>query len=137
MGEVVNFKKKEQEIIKFSVNHWSTEYYPAEDVFDEWMDDYNLDKYLRNTEFAKENKLVVVWSIVDMSISFAVTAPKEFVDKYCPCLYEEKYKEFVFPEDAEYGIIGVKFKEWSEENIGVWFYDNIEDEFESFESDDD
>lgn len=116
--------------MKFSVNHWSTDYHPAEEPFLTWMSDYHYDEYLLNHEYVERNKLVVVYTDVDMSLSFAVTCPREFVEFHAPCLlYNAKNSEFVFNEDAEWGTIGVKFLDYSEENIGIWYYDQHEDIF--------
>lgn len=76
-----------EEIIYFEVDHWAAgEDYPNEEPFLTWMDDYNLDKYLRNEVFIKEHKLCVKTFPIDMSINFMVTAPKSFVEKMCPTL---------------------------------------------------
>lgn len=124
---------EKQDIIKFSVNHWSTSFHPAEEPFTTWMSDYHYDEYLLNEEYVKKHKLVVVFADIDMSWSFCVTAPREFVEKECPCLlYNEKNKEFLFDPDEEEGLVCCKFKDYTEENIGIWYYNNFEDTFERF-----
>ena len=124
-----------QELIKFSINHWSTEYFPAEEPFYTWMHYEYIDKYLLNTDFVKKNKLVVAWTEEDMSFSFAVTAPKEFIEQYCPCLlYNESNKKFIFKEEDEFGLLFIKFQKYSEENIGIWYWDKEEDKFYEWEN---
>lgn len=68
-----------KDVICFEVNDWDE--YPV--FFNEWFDPrgnhsspiiIDLDKY------AKENKLCIKVVAVDMSISFIITAPKEWVE---------------------------------------------------------
>ena len=53
------------EFYYIELNHWSSEYYPDIEPFLTWMSEDILQ--FRNEEWLKENKLVVVESIVDMS----------------------------------------------------------------------
>lgn len=121
-----------KDIIKFSVNHWSSDDFPPEEPFLLWMTDSELNHYLGNLEYVKKHKLVVVTTLMDMSVSFAVTAPLEFVEKECPCLLRPENQEFVYDKNANRGIYDIRFKDYSEENIGLWYYDMLEDEFERY-----
>ena len=126
-----------EEVVKFSVNHWSSEDFPPEEPFLLWMTDSQLDKYLANVRYCKENKLVVVMTLMDMSMSFAVTAPLEFVKRECPCLLKIENQQYVYDKDAKTGIYGIRFKKYKEKNIGLWYYDILEDEFVRYHDPDD
>ena len=70
------------EIIYFEVNDWS----PGRDCpdcepFDTWLDVDNLN--FRNEQWLIENKIIAVETIIDMSLNYCVTAPKEWVEKNC------------------------------------------------------
>lgn len=112
------------EIVKFSVNNWSDNYYPTTEIFDKWMSGEHVFDYFVNPEFAKEHKLVVVVELIDMSINFAICAPEEFCKEYCPEILDtsRKYcnKKLLYSDEDEYGLFGTPFKEYTEENIGVW-----------------
>lgn len=113
----------EDEIIYFEVNHWAMrEDYPEQEPFPTWMDDYNLDKYLGNDEWVKENKICVVMFPVDMSMSFMVTAPKSWVEKVCPAILLEENSKFIrHPEEGEEtpeGKFQGYFLPYTEEYIG-------------------
>ena len=132
-----------EEIFRFSVNNWMPKtdkygYYPDEEPFTTWLDYEDWDNHLLNNKWVKENKLVVVISNFDMSTAFAVCAPKEFVEFHIPCLIHKAdiYKKFIFNDKDEngeyiddYGLTYCKFKEYNEENIGLWYYDWEENEF--------
>ena len=117
------------DIVYFELNNWFTgRDYPDAEPFLSWMRD-DLNQKFRDEEWIKENKLVVVESLVDMSMNFCVTATKEWVENNCIELLST-YKEFVRkPEDDEdvpYGRFGCPFLEYKEENIGYHYADEIE-----------
>lgn len=70
--------------IYFSVNNWDETGAPDSTSFNEWLLDSNLSKYFGNKEWIAKNDLIVVEMGVDMSVSFIVSAPKDWVEKHCP-----------------------------------------------------
>lgn len=118
------------EVIYFELNNWfSGRDYPDAEPFLSWMrDDLNIK--FRDRYWVKENKLVVVESIVDMSSNYCVTATKEWVEKNCPELLT-KYTQFIRKpeEDDELpeGRFGCPFLEYEENNIGIYSADETED----------
>ena len=117
------------DIVYFELNNWfSGRDYPNAEPFLSWMRD-DLNQKFRDEEWIKENKLVVVESLVDMSMNFCITATKEWVEENCHELLST-YKNFVRkPEDDEdvpYGRFGCPFLEYKEENIGYHYADEIE-----------
>ena len=109
------------EIVYFELNNWSAgRDYPNNEPFISWMcDDLNIK--FNNEEWVKENKLCVVFDIVDMSFNFCITATKEWVEENCPDLLT-KYTEFLRTPD-KYGDIegrfGHEFLEYNEDNFGI------------------
>ena len=92
----MQFEGTSEEIYFIELNHWSAgDGYPAEEPFFTWMSDSNLDTYFRNEEFVMNNKICVRWFIIDMSIDFLITAPKSFIDKFCPELWKSENKKFI------------------------------------------
>ena len=117
------------DIVYFELNNWfSGRDYPNAEPFLSWMRD-DLNQKFRDEEWIKENKLVVVESLVDMSTNFCVTATKEWVEENCHELLST-YKNFVRkPEDDEdvpYGRFGSPFLEYKEENIGYHYAEEVE-----------
>lgn len=112
-----------KEIVYFELNNWSPEKdYPINEPFLSWMRD-DLKIKFRDDTWVKENKLVVVESVVDMSLNYCVTATKEWVELNCPELLT-KYTQFVrYGEgnDLPEGRFGCPFLEYDEDNIG-WHY---------------
>lgn len=125
-----------QEIIYFELNNWSPgEDYPAVEPFLSWMiNDLNIQ--FRNDDWAKEQKLCILVSIIDMSNNFCISAPKEWVQTNCPSLLTE-YTQFLrTPDEDGYieGRFGDEFLEYSEENFGVtWKYDEDDEYYEEDE----
>ena len=137
------------EYVYFELNNWfAGRNYPNEEPFKSWCgNDLNL--YFLNEDWVKENKLVVVADSIDMSIDWCITAPKEWVENNCPKLLsdestyviiigsngkrqeEYKYSRFLrYPNKYGdiHGIYGTPFLEYSEENIGIHFYDEENEE---------
>lgn len=111
-----------EEIIYFELNNWfAGRDYPNNERFIKWMHD-DLHISFRNEEWVKENKLCVVYHLVDMSQNFCITATKKWVEENCPELLTE-YPQFLrHPEkDGEvYGQFDTHFLEYNEENIGIY-----------------
>ena len=132
------------DVVFFELNNWfAGRDYPNAEPFSTWCgNDMNL--YFSNEKWVKENKLCVVYQIIDMSVNWCVTATREWVEKNCPKLLSEEttsvttittskdgevrkveeypYSMFLRMPD-EYGEVcgrfGASFKEYSEENIGI------------------
>ena len=108
------------DIIYFELNNWSTgKDYPDSEPFLSWIEDNKF----RDENWIKENKLVVVESIVDMSLNYCVAATKEWVQSKCPELLT-KYTQFIrYEEDDDLpeGRFRCPFLEYDEDNIG-WHY---------------
>lgn len=77
----------------------------------------------------KDWGICVVISAIDMSVNYCVTAPRKWVEEYCPRLLTE-YTKFLREPDKNgeiYGMFGGHFVEYSKENIGLWYdIDNYE-----------
>ena len=117
------------DIVYFELNNWfSGRDYPNAEPFLSWMKD-DLNQKFRDEEWIKENKLVVVESLVDMSMNFCITATKEWVEENCHELLST-YKNFIRkPEDGEdvpYGRFECPFLEYNEENIGYHYAEEVE-----------
>ena len=98
-----------EEIIYFELNNWMpNKDYPNAEPFETWTsyEHFNFD----NEDWIKENKLVVVRTIVDMSALLT------------------KYTKFLRCPDADeelpYGRFGSPFYEYTNENIGWHFIDD-------------
>ncbi|MBQ9596500.1 MAG: hypothetical protein IJR35_11660 [Synergistaceae bacterium] len=118
------------EVIYFELNNWTRgEDYPDEQPFLDWMDN-DLKLRFHNRDWIKENKLVVVFSIVDQSANFCITALKDWVEENCPKLLTE-YTEFLrepeYGEEVPHGSFDCPFLEWTPENIGWHYWDEAHD----------
>lgn len=140
-----------KDIVYFSFNNWfSGRDYPLEDKYRELIRGH----YFNHDDWVIENKLVVVTGMLDMSVNWCVAAPKEWVEKNLPELltndfytyiliqhyqgedkeitYTRKYSDFVYTpnEDEPFTCrYGMPFMEYSEENIGVHWWDEYEEKF--------
>ncbi len=138
-------------IVYFELNNWfAGENYPNAEPFTTWCADEHL--YFLDEDFVKKNKLCVAADIIDMSVNFCITAPKEFVLEHCPKLLsdevtivESEYiengktttlrKEYPYSnylcypneKDIVEGQWGTKFLKWSPENIGVHYMEEETD----------
>ena len=119
------------EIIYFELNNWFRgRDYPDVEPFVSWM---NINKFglsvFGNEDFVKENKLCVSITNIDMSTNYCITATKDWILNNCPSLLNEDSK-FVVSVD-KYGEasprLGVRFIEYSKENIGIISWDEEED----------
>lgn len=121
----------DKEIVYFELNNWiEGEYYPDDEPFTMWFEnDFSI--YFNNKDWIKENKLCVVCTVIDMSLNFCITATKEWIEKNCPKLLTE-YTQFLREVDEEdgcvYGQFGDEFLEYKEENIGIFYSWNEEDD---------
>lgn len=117
------------DIVYFELNNWfSGRDYPNAEPFLSWLkNDLNL--AFENEEWVKENQLCVLADVIDMSINFCISAKKEWVEKNCPELLT-KYTDFLRYQDEDhvvYGRFGHVFLTYKEENIGVFWEDEMED----------
>ena len=117
------------EVVYFELNNWACgRDYPDAEPFVSWMSNEFKQKF-RNEDWIKENKLVVVESLVDMSMNYCVTSTKEWVEENCPELLSV-YKKFIrqVDEDSDppYGRFGCPFLEYEEDNIGYHYADEVE-----------
>lgn len=109
------------DLIRFELNNWfAGEDYPNDEPFLTWLND-DLNQYFRNETWVKENKLVVTAAFVDMSMNYCIVAPRDWVVENCPALIMV-YNEFIRDESR----FGIPFQEYTEENIGVrwWNFDH-------------
>lgn len=139
------------DIVYFELNNWfAGENYPDAEPFLSWLRD-DTNQTFRNDEWVKENKLCVVFTPIDMSQNYCITATKDWVLKNCPDLLSDKeydtkfitygregnkehtehysFKQFLrFPdEDGNvYSDFGMEFLPYEEENFGVTtvYWDN-------------
>jgi len=110
-----------KDIICFEVNDW--EKYPK--FFDEWFDYSENDKHSGENwlidldTYAKENKLCIKVTNIDMSVSLTVTAPKNWAIKNCCELFEKEWEEYLYVDQACGYPSGEVFFDWKEENFGA------------------
>ena len=112
-----------QEIIKVSVNNWW--------AGNDYPEDFEMElepgkSPFLDKNFCKENKLCVIVGTIDMSVNYTITAPADWVKKHIPSVLSTKFQydpEAV--EDSWYQ----PFLDYTEENIGLHWYDNDEDKF--------
>ena len=122
------------EIIYFELNNWACgRDYPDAEPFIGWMVN-DLKQQFRYEDWVKENKLVVVESIVDMSLNYCISATKEWVEKNCPELLT-KFTQFIRTcneyddeDDLPEGQFGCPFLEYTDENIGCHYAQEKEDD---------
>ena len=139
------------DIVYFEFNNWfAGRDYPVGEPYEHWMSDDVLQ--FGDDDWCKENKLCVNEAVIDMSINYCITAPREWVMKNCPELlsdiaYEytmiredrkdtflKKYSDFLrFPDenDEVYGRFGHEFLEYMPENFGnhVTYSEDDEEEY--------
>ena len=140
-----------KDIVYFELNNWfAGEDYPDAEPFLSWMRD-DLNQTFRNEEWVKENKLCVVFTPIDMSQNYCITATKDWILKNCPDLLSDKeydvtfkvgnssgwekvvehysFKQFLRYPDEDgnvYSEFGMEFLPYEEENFGVTtvYWDN-------------
>lgn len=111
----------EKDIIYIHLNNWFGDRdYPNKEPIASWIAG-DCEAVLFTEKFAVENKLCIVAYPVDMSISYNITAPKEWVEKNCPFLLTTDTQYLVVP-DKNGNIHGPytknKFLLYKEDNIG-------------------
>ena len=78
------------DIVYFELNNWFVgRDYPDAEPFLSWMRD-DLNQTFRDEKWVKENKLCVVFTLIDMSQNYCITATKDWVLKNCPDLLSDK-----------------------------------------------
>lgn len=111
------------DVVYFELNNWTPgKYYPDSEPFKSWLgNDLNLT--FMNEEFVKENKLCVVWQLIDMSVDFCITATRSWVEENCPELLttHERFRRYPDPlNDGDvYSDFDAQFLEYAEKNIGL------------------
>ena len=125
--------EKQDPVVYFELNNWGIyDYYPDKEPFISWMRGLHLSPIVDN-EWVKNNKLVVVYGIIDMSWNFCITAKKSWVEENCSSLLTEDNRFLRYPEDPddEYdlpeGRWNMPFKEYTENNFGVHFVELQDD----------
>ncbi len=148
------------DIVYFSINDWFQGLdYPPDEIFAKWV---GLNSPLSDGAWCKEHKICVKHGCIDMSQNWCVSAPRSFVEEYCPKLltdeeytYEtllhtkgetilninkNRYSNFVYTPD-KYGDIedrfGWAFLEYNEDNFGVTWYEENPIDYDVDEEDDD
>ena len=132
--------------VYFELNNWfAGRDYPNAEPFNTWCDD-DMNLYLNDENFVKENGLCVVCSYIDMSVNWCITAPMSFVESNCPDLLSDKttkvkfithgpngeseseeefaYSSFLRHPDEDgivYGKFGDEFLKLKPENVGITF----------------
>lgn len=113
------------EIIYFELNNWAPgRDYPDCEPFLTWMED-DLNIVFRDENWVKENQLVVVESLLDMSLNYCITATKEWVQRNCPELLT-KYTQYIRVSEEDNnelpeGRFGCPFLEYNKDNIGCHY----------------
>lgn len=112
-----------EDFIYFELNNWfAGEHYPACEPFLSWMKD-DLHLKFMDEKWVKENKLVVVMAVLDMSLNFCITAPRKWVEENCPMLLTE-YAQFIRTYNDKWKCVPCRagyFNDYKEEYIGVEF----------------
>ena len=119
------------EIIYFELNNWFPDRdYPNAEPFTSWLDFNWGGCVLQNEDWCKENQLCVIWTHVDMSSNYCVTAQKDWVEQVCPELLTKYTKFLRYPnpkyDNEVYGQFGHSFLEWSPEHFGSMFVEDDE-----------
>lgn len=128
-----------EEKVFISINHWECgKTYPDTEPFITWMDDSSDDfdtSYLNNKKWVEENGLIVIVGLLDMSFSYNIIAPKLWVDKNIPQIYD--YPKFIMKPDKDgkvHGIFNVPFPS-DVTDPGIYFWVDEEECFEKIEKD--
>ena len=116
-----------QNVIYFEVNNREAgKDYPNEEPFVSWFAE-GADSKLNDFEWAKDNRICVVYSKVGSALDYCVTAKKSWVIENCPNLLT-KYRKFLRYPD-EFGDVlgksGCLFLDYDEFNFGVLFMEDV------------
>lgn len=129
-----------KEIVYIDVNNWTCgEDYPNKEPFLTWMtpnydNPRNIIYKFEDDNWCKENKLVVVCTLLDMSLNFNIIATREWIERNCPYIigsrfdYTDKLERGSLwdepvnklEKDLYLGFWG-HFLPYREENYGVWY----------------
>ena len=100
---------KNEDVVYFSINNWfQGRDYPVGNIFEIWV---GLNSPLSDDAWCKENKICVECGSIDMSQNWCVSAPRSFVEKYCP--------ELLTDEEYSYDIIRYYRSEEIKETINM------------------
>ena len=122
----------EKEIVYFACNDWHTTPIEAYNICYYYLGSYtsvDMDKVVNKTpeevdKWVEDNKMCINCDIVDMSISYYITAPKSVFETYfkelLPYIKSEPY-DFLFKGDKQI------FLEYKEENIGFNYFNSKEE----------
>ena len=139
-----------KKLISFELNNWFCgRDYPNIEPFKSWVETFIFD----DDDWCAANKLVVLSGCIDMSRNWCITATKEWIEKSCPELLsniEYTYKTVTHSRDGDNfvehsnrmssfirhpdedgsveGRFGWAFPEYCEENFGVHWYEDDDDE---------
>lgn len=130
---------EKDKVIYFELNNWmSGDDYPDAEPFISWMDDtYDKDagsSWIRDPEdfanWCRDNELCVVYSLIDMSCNYCVSAKERWIKENCPELltkYTEFIRELKDGQVTPYGRFGGHFKLYDKNNFGLWIEDVVGD----------
>ena len=114
-----------EDVIYISVNNWFCgRDYPPLDCFKKWLGD-DLNQTFRNDEWAKSNKLCIYYGVYDMSQSYTISAPREWVENNCPELLT----------DEEFTYYTVIHRPKKKKLFGGYEYEDIKEEHKKKYSD--
>ena len=115
----------EDKIVYFACNNWHPSPKEADRLIYEHLEkDVEVKESVEYFEnFIKENKLCVNMDVVDMSVSYYITAKRSFFEKKFPELIEYVKEE---PYNFLWKIDKKLFLEYKEDNIGYNFFDSKE-----------
>lgn len=125
---IFNLEVNVKDVVYFELNNWMAgKDYPNCDPYKSWMNDFNLYDFLGNDEWCKKNKLCVRYYDIDMSVNFLVSAPKDWVERYCESLLEQD-RSFVRKPDKTKVVRGRNGKEFLKYNVENYGSHKIEEE---------
>ena len=123
------------EVIFFELNNWfAGSDYPDCGPFLTWMKD-DLHIPFSNNGWCIQNKICVIFEMIDMSQNFKITATRSWIEENCPCILTNKYAKFIcnldvskydtncteYDEQFRYGY--GPFLKYCESNFGSHFYE--------------
>ena len=96
-----------KDVVFISVNNWFCgRDYPPTENFKKWLGN-DLNQTFRSSKWAKENKLCIYHGLIDMSSNYTISAPIEWVEKYCPeLLTDEEYTYYTIIQKPKEKLFG-------------------------------